>query len=94
MRRASSRAHIDCPSALRILSVTERSELIEATALSRRDSRIAFERLVNQLSLPDIAAIVGGDRSNIGWRLRHHIYPALVFQYMRRGSHIDSHMVI
>ena len=65
------------------LSTIERSELIDRTPLCRRDTRIAFERLVNLQRLADIAAIVGGERSNIGWRLKHHIYPALLTQYTR-----------
>ena len=84
MRRASSsRVGSECPKALLQLNVMERSELIEATPLSRRDSRIAFERLVNLQPYADIAAIVGGEQSNIGWRLKHHIYPALLIQLMR-----------
>lgn len=65
------------------LNLIERSELIDITPLSKRDTRIAFERLVNLAQLADIAAIVGGDRSTIGWRLKHHIYPALMLQLLR-----------
>lgn len=48
---------------------------------------IAFERLVNLQKLADIAAMVGGERSNIGWRLKHHIYPALLKQLVRGTEH-------
>jgi hypothetical protein len=83
VRRASSSRTSECPEALQKLSTIERSELIDITPLCRRDARIAFERLVNLQKLADIAAIVGGERSNIGWRLKHHIYPALLVQLMR-----------
>ena len=86
MRRASSsRADNDCP-ALQHLTILELTELIDRTPLGVRDSTIAFERLVNRLCLSDIAAIVGGDRSNIGWRLKRMIYPKLIAQYLRLGE--------
>jgi hypothetical protein len=82
---SSSRVDHDCPT-LQHLSVQELAELIDATPLGTRDSTIAFERLVNRMCLSDIAAIVGGDRSNIGWRLRHTIYPKLMTQFLRRSD--------
>jgi hypothetical protein len=89
-RASSSRPGNDCP-AVQHLSNLELTDLIDRTPLSRRDSTIAFERLVNRLCLSDIAAIVGGDRSNIGWRLKRVIYPALCAQYLRSDiPHLQS----
>ena len=87
MRRASSSRTAECPDAILRLNTMERSELIDITPLCRRDAQIAFERLVNLQKLADIAAMVGGERSNIGWRLKHHIYPALMRQLMRSPEH-------
>lgn len=86
MRRASSSRIKECPTVITQLNNVERSELIDLTPLSQRDYLIAFERLVNLRKLADIAAIVGGERSNIGWRLKHHIYPALLEQLLRSTS--------